>query len=108
MGYEVRKQGNYSVVVLTGDVDLERSPDVRKLLLEQIGAGNGVIVDLSAVSYIDSSGVASLVEAFQNARKRGSDFALASVSQAAMRVLELARLDKIFTIHASVDAVKGG
>jgi anti-sigma B factor antagonist len=108
MGYEVRKQGNYAVVVLTGDVDLERSPEVRKLLLEQIGAGHGVIVDLSAVSYIDSSGVASLVEAFQNARKRGSDFALASVSQAAMRVLELARLDKIFTIHASLDAVKGG
>jgi anti-sigma B factor antagonist len=108
MAYEVRKQGDYAVVLLTGDVDLERSPEVRKLLLEQIGAGHSVVVDLSGVSYIDSSGVASLVEAFQNARKKGSDFALASVSSAAMRVLELARLDKIFTIHPSVDAVAGG
>ena len=108
MAYKVRNTGDYAIVELTGDVDLERSPDVRKLLLEQIGAGHAVIVDLSGVSYIDSSGVASLVEAFQNARNRGSDFSLASVSAAAMRVLELARLDKIFTIHASVDAVTGG
>ena len=86
MAYKVRNTGDYAIVELTGDVDLERSPDVRKLLLEQIGAGHAVIVDLSGVSYIDSSGVAA----------------------AAMRVLELARLDKIFTIHASVDAVTGG
>jgi anti-sigma B factor antagonist len=60
-------------------------------------------VDLSAVSYIDSSGVANLVEAFQLSRQRGTGFALASVSPAALRVLQLARLDEVFTIHASLE-----
>jgi anti-sigma B factor antagonist len=58
---------------------------------------------MSAIAYIDSSGVASLVEAFQSARKAGIRFALGSVSEAALRVLQLARLDRIFSIHASLD-----
>jgi anti-sigma B factor antagonist len=65
-------------------------------------------VDLSGVEYIDSSGVASLVEALQQAKARGQSLALASVSASALRVLELARLDKVFTIHASVAEGLGG
>ena len=59
-------------------------------------------VDLAGVTYIDSSGVASLVEAFQAARKRRTGFALVSVGSAALRVLQLARLDKVFTIHETL------
>jgi anti-sigma B factor antagonist len=64
--------------------------------------GRKVLVDLSGVSYIDSSGVASLVEAFQRAKKSGVEFALVAVNAPALRVLELARLDKVFTIHESL------
>jgi anti-sigma B factor antagonist len=70
--------------------------------LESVGTKRGVLVDMSAVSYIDSSGVASLVEAYQSARRGGTTFALVAVSDAAMRVLELARLDQVFSIHASI------
>ena len=62
-----------------------------------------ILVDLSAVSYIDSSGVASLVEALQASRKNGTELALAAASEAALRVLELARLDKVFTMYDTVD-----
>ncbi len=63
----------------------------------------------SAVSYIDSSGIASLVEAYQTARRASTLFALVAVSDAAMRVLELARLDQVFSIHATVtDALADG
>ena len=104
MSYEIRNVNGAAVVALTGDVDLQTSPVVRQKLLESLEGNNRVVVDLSAVNYIDSSGVASLVEAFQVSRKKGSSFALASVSAAAMRVLSLARLDKVFTIHPSVEA----
>ena len=100
---EVKEQGGISVIALSGDVDLESSPKVRDVLLDCVSAKRPVLVDMSAVSYIDSSGVASLVEAHQTARKGETTFALAQVSQSAMRVLELARLDKVFTIHSSVD-----
>lgn len=99
---EVREQDGIAVIALTGDVDLESSPKVRDVLLDCVGAKRPVLVDMSGVTYIDSSGVASLVEAYQSARKSKNTFALAQVSQSAMRVLELARLDKVFTIHPSL------
>lgn len=108
MKHEIRDSGGRIVVAFEGDVDLETSPAARKVLLDCLGQKRPIVVDMGGVSYIDSSGVASLVEAFQGARKAGLGFALAAVSEAAMRVLHLARLDKVFTIHASVeDALKG-
>lgn len=99
---EIREQDGIAVIALSGDVDLESSPKVRDVLLDCVGARRPVVVDMSGVSYIDSSGVASLVEAYQTARKSETSFALAQVSQSAMRVFELARLDKVFTIHSTL------
>ena len=62
-----------------------------------------LLVDLSRVNYIGSSGVASLVEALQNARKRGSELVLVAVSESAMRVFKLARLETVFTIFETLD-----
>ena len=98
---EKEEQGKW-VISLEGDVDLSSSPEARAVLLKGVEQGHSVLVDMSEVSYIDSSGVASLVEAFQNARRKGTGFALVAVSESAMRVLNLARLDKVFTIHASL------
>lgn len=103
MKHEIREKDGHIIVAFEGDVDLETSPAARKVLLDCVMRKRPILVDMSAVSYIDSSGVASLVESLQRARKEGMDFALAAVSEAALRVLQLARLDKVFTIHASVD-----
>ena len=103
MQHEVHERDAGIVVGLVGDVDLQSSPDARKVLLEVVARGRPVFVDLSAVNYIDSSGVASLVESLQMARKSDTSFALVSVSDAALRVLQLARLDRVFTLHASLD-----
>ena len=102
MEHAVREEGGAVIVSFEGEVDLEHSPKAREVLLECLGQGQTLLVDLSGVTYIDSSGVASLVEAFQKAKQTGSVFALAAVNPAALRVLELARLDKVFTIHATV------
>lgn len=91
-----RKQ---DVVRLSGNVDLEHSPDIRKTLLEAVAEKVNVFVDLSEVTYIDSSGIACLVEALQTARNHGANLGLVAVSRQAMRVLELARLDMVFSIH---------
>ncbi|MBF0093463.1 MAG: STAS domain-containing protein [Alphaproteobacteria bacterium] len=96
------KQG-VTIVSLSGEIDLQTSPEVRKSLLTHLEQGKDLIVDMHAVGYIDSSGVASLVEAYQTARQEGLRFSLAQVGQGAMRVLQLARLDRVFTIHATVD-----
>ena len=102
MKHQSREEQGAIVVALQGDVDLQSSPEARVVLLDAVGQGRPVFVEMSDVSYIDSSGIASLVEALQDARKRGSRFALISVSDAAHRVLQLARLDKVFAIHATL------
>jgi len=103
MKHEVREEAAGVVVAFDGDVDLQTSPEARKVLLDCVGQGKSIVVDLSKVGYIDSSGVASLVESFQSARKGGQNLVLASVSDGALRVLKLARLDKVFTICDSVE-----
>ena len=102
MTYSVREEAGYSVVELVEDVDLSCSPQARAAILGCLENDRNVLVDLSQVTYIDSSGVASLVEGYQTARKRELQFGLVSVSQPAMSVLQLARLDKVFPIHSSV------
>jgi len=103
MKHSVKEERGALVVVFAGEVDLERSPRAREVLLEQVGRRRRVLVDLSAVEYIDSSGIASLVEAFQKAKKAGTGFALAAPNPSALRVLELARLDRVFRIFATLE-----
>jgi anti-sigma B factor antagonist len=103
MKHEVIKKQAASIVVLKGDVDLESSPAAREVLLKSVEGAGKVLVDLSSVTYIDSSGVASLVEALQAAKRNGGRFALVAASDPTRRVLELARLDKVFTMYTTVD-----
>ncbi len=103
MEHSVEERDGYSIVTLSGDVDLESSPDARRVLLECAGRKRPILVDMSGVTYIDSSGVASLVETYQAARGLGFTFALVALSDSALRVLQLARLDKVFTIFDSIE-----
>ena len=100
----VESQGDWAVVKLGGEVDLSWSQQARKAVLDALGQSQKVAVDLSKVSYIDSSGIAALVEGFQNARGKGQEFVLVQVSDAVLAVLKLARLDKVFAIRPSLEA----
>ena len=108
MDCEVYEEDGGVVVKLSGEVDLENSPRARRLLLEGVSRGRGLCVDLTAVTYIDSSGVASLVEAFQASRERGTGFALVGVSPPVRRVLALGRLDQVLPIRDAVEEGDAG
>lgn len=100
----VTEQSGKLVVGLEGDVDLEHAPAVRKLLLDTVARGRQVIVDLARVTYIDSSGIANLVEAMQAANRQRIKLRLAGVGAQVRRVLTLARLDRVFIIHDDLAA----
>ncbi len=101
---KVSERGSKLVVDLEGEIDLEQSPAVRGLLLESVAKGKDLLVDLSKVTYIDSSGIASLVEALQAAKGQGQTLALFALSAQVLRVFKLARLDKVFPIHGDLAA----
>lgn len=99
MTQSIREEGQHLVAELGGEIDLDRAPRVRKLLLEGVAQKRHLMVDLSQVTYIDSSGIATLIEALQHASNQGTRLALIAVSPQALRVFELARLDKVFALH---------
>ena len=95
-------EGDYTIVRLAGEVDMSWSQDVRRAVLDALAKSPKVAVHLAGVSYIDSSGIAALVEGFQLARGRGQSFVLLEASDAVLAVLKLARLDRVFTLRDSL------
>ena len=86
-----------ATVRIEGSLDIERARRLRRALLDNVCRSRSMRIDLSQVSLIDGSGVASLVEVFQAARRQGKACSLVGTSDAVMRVLALNRLDRVFT-----------
>lgn len=87
------------VLALNGEIDLHAAPRVRELL-EPILARKAprVIVDLGAVSYIDSSGLALFIEALQRIQAYGGKLALCGLGPSVKTIFEIARLDQVFSL----------
>lgn len=95
------------IVALTGEIDLHRSPELRALLEGHAKAKRrALLVDFTGVTYIDSSGLATLIEYVQKAFKFRGLFALGGVSVRLRTVFDLARLGEVFPIHDSVEEAK--
>ncbi|MCA9286537.1 MAG: STAS domain-containing protein [Phycisphaerales bacterium] len=90
-----------------GDVDLARAPGLRRVLTEaQAKRPQRIVIDLSQVPYMDSSGVATLVEAMQRARAMAHRLVLAAPQTRVRSIFEIARLDTVFTISNDAEAAK--
>jgi anti-sigma B factor antagonist len=103
MNLLTRHSGDATIVDVAGDITVYRSPELRKILLDLIKdkKTHYVIVNLTQVPYIDSAGVASLIEGLKAARDAKSRFALYGLSRVAREVLELTHLHKVFAIYES-------
>ena len=102
MEQEFSEKNGWIVITFRGDIDFNSSPDARKVLLAAVARERDLLVDLTAVTYIDSSGIACLIEAYQGAKAKDRRFALVGIGGAVMRVLKLAHLDRVFTIHPTL------
>ena len=88
-----------SVLPLEGEIDLHVAPQVSASLATLIAdQPPQLVVDLSKVSYIDSSGIAALIEAMQNVGRYGGKFALSGLQKSVRPIFEIARLDQVFRI----------
>jgi anti-sigma B factor antagonist len=94
---QVEQDGN-GIVEARGEIDLYSSPQLREAILKVCKSTKQKVgVNLSEVTYMDSSGVATLVEGLQAAGGANS-FVLVAPSQPVLKVLQLSRLDSVFTI----------
>ena len=102
-----KDENQISIVEIEGEVDLYSSPELRKVLLNLTKIKTkSILVDLQKVKYMDSSGVATLVEALQQVGKYDGKLKLANLKDAVKDVFELSRLDKVFDIYQTLEQAK--
>ena len=98
-----RTEETIPVVLITGDIDLESSPKLREFLKPLSSKKTPLLLlDFSGVNYIDSSGLATLIEYFQAVQGFKGKLALACLSPRVKNVFEIVRLEQIFSLHPDV------
>jgi len=101
----VLRQHRPNVMPLEGDIDLHVSPVVTEALNAMIKKKpERIVIDLSRVTYIDSSGVAALILAMQEVEAYGGKFFLSGLQETLRLIFETSRLERVFRIFPDVDA----
>lgn len=102
---QIQTKDGVQYVLPKGDVDMTASPTLRtELKKAQSSRPQRLIIDLTGVPYMDSSGVATLVEAMQIARKNSTRMVLCGMTDKVRSIFEIARLDTVFVIAETAEA----
>ncbi|TDF37272.1 anti-sigma factor antagonist [Alteromonadaceae bacterium M269] len=107
MNIDITDFEQFKVVKLTGEVDLHNSREVKNVLLDEVDKQHHVLVDFSELDYIDSSGMATLVEAFNRSKTKQVQFHIVGAVGAPLQVLKLTKLDSVFSLLDSIEQAKG-
>jgi len=99
LALDVTHTDSETVLAASGEISMTSSPVLRRALMRVAEQRpRRLVVDLAEVTFIDSSGIATLVEALQRARRDGGQLLLRGLRQKIRVVFRLARLDEVFTI----------
>lgn len=100
---EVR-QGRTVLIVGEERLDASNSGDLREIMLNLLEAGGQqLVIDLSQVNFIDSSGLGALLSGFKSANLRSGSLVLAGLQSRVQSMFELTRLQRVFEIFSSVE-----
>ena len=88
----------FKIIKLSGEVDLHNSREVKKVLMQNIEDMFHLLIDFAELEYIDSSGMATLVEVFNLSKTKKLDFHIIGAKDAPLQVLQLTRLDSVFSL----------
>lgn len=104
-----RQEGERAVVTVAGEVDLETASQLGDHALHALRDGaTHLVLDLTGVTFMDSTGLKVLISIQRRAELAGGTLAVAGPSRSVRRLLALTGLDQTFTLHDSVDEVTGG
>lgn len=105
---QVENRGAAVVVSPEGDIDMSRSPEFRSSLREVNDTKPGtLVVNLEKVGYMDSSGLATLVECMRTAKGNSTEMILCGMNERVKAIFEIARLDQFFRIEPSLADIDG-
>ena len=98
MSYPQKIENDILIITVNGEIDLGNSENLRQQVHTALDDNKAVSVDMSAVDYIDSSGIAVLIESKQRAGEGSKNFKIIKPSEAVLSVLKLAKLVSFFEI----------
>lgn len=108
LSLDSRTEGDWTVLSVSGEVDLATAPQLRERLDGLIDeGGERLVVNLEGVSFLDSTGLSVLVGALNRIQERGGTLALAALSRPVRKVLATVGLEQQFAIHETVAEVLG-
>jgi len=101
----VAARGHWQVLTVAGEIDMATAPRFRQRLLGVIGAGaRHVVIDISGVDFIDSTGLGVVMGGAKRVRSAGGDIRLVAASSRLAELIELTRLDRAVDVFKSVSA----
>jgi anti-sigma B factor antagonist len=102
MGVKTENKCGVTVCYVEGEIDINSSPDVKKAFDKLVSNKTPkIVINLSKVSYVDSSGLATLVEILKNMRSYGGRMRLSNMSTKIKSLFEITKLEKLFEIMPS-------
>lgn len=105
---DIRYTSGAAVIKLAGEVDMSHSPSVHQTLVEVLeNRPARLIIDLTEVTYMDSSGVGTLVDALRRVRVSGGKLCLVAVAPRVLSVLQITKLDQFFEMHQTLEEALG-
>lgn len=109
MQFTTEHRHGYTVVGLTGRLDLAEAPEVRETVAEVIAGGaRRVVLDLGGVRFMDSSGLGALIGCLKFARRAGGDLRIARVAPRVQLVLELTSMHRVLPLYESPEEAFSG
>jgi anti-sigma B factor antagonist len=94
--------GDWAIVAVNGEVDLATAPALHEALTSACDAHARVILDLSAVSFMDSTGLSVLIRAYKRSRDDGRELRMVVPGERILRLLQATKLDELFTTFTTV------
>jgi anti-sigma B factor antagonist len=101
--------GGVGVLALSGRLNLLAAPKLKQAVDELIDSGNPrVAVDLTDVTFMDSSGLGALIAGLKKARQSSGDLRIAGANEQVLTVLKLTNLDRVLRPHDTVESATDG
>ena len=99
MTYKITEEDNISTIFLDGEIDMDKTDEVKGAIFPVIDSGKNVALNLSNVQYMDSSGISVLIESHQKALEKGTKLVIKDVSKSVLKVIMMAKLELILIIE---------
>jgi anti-sigma B factor antagonist len=94
------------VLTVSGEVDLATSPEVDAAIIGAIESGtSSVVIDLTDVSFMDSSGLGVIVRGLKRCRESEKDLDLVITNDRVLKVFGITGLDQVIPIHDSIEDI---